>query len=234
MIKSFVYLFTLFFALSLPVFAQTPTPTPEPTPIPAPPKKINPRPTPDPNAPPEPFDGASVEKMREQCDRPETEAGNIEIELFPESAPETVRNFLNLIALGIFDTTTFSRIVPRFVIQGGSVGTRSPLRPEFFSRARRVIPDEPSLIKHERGILSMARGDEPGTATSHFFILVSDAPHLDNKFAAFGKVLNGMDVVDTINKAEVVEETPTKPTRISKAVVTGCPKPVETLDGGLN
>ena len=94
-------------------------------------------------------------------------------------------------------------------------------------RARQTIPDEPNKILHERGIVSMARADEPNTATTNFFILVADAAYLNNKFAAFGKVTKGMDVVDAINKAPVSEEKPKKPVRIKKATIAACPaKPV--------
>lgn len=89
-------------------------------------------------------------------------------------------------------------------------------------RARRTIPDEPNKILHERGVVSMARADEPNTATTNFFILVAAAPYLDNKFAAFGRVTKGMDVVDAINKAPVTDEKPEKPVRITKATVKVC------------
>lgn len=171
----------------------------------------------------EPFEKADAKTMAGKCVRLETEAGNIELEMYPESAPESVRNFLNLTAIGAFDTTTFSRVVPGFVIQGGNIWTREgPVSRELGLRARRTIPDEPNKIIHERGILSMARSDEPNTATSNFFILVDAAPSLDGKFAAFGRVTKGMDLVDTINKAPVKEEKPDKPIRIGKAVVFNC------------
>lgn len=187
------------------------------------PKKTNSRPAPQTNAPkPEPFEKATVQKMAEQCVRLETEAGVINLEMFPESAPETVRNFLNLVALGAFDRTTFSRVVPNFVIQGGNLSTRPKITPELDKRMRRTIPDEPSQIKHERGILSMARSDEPNSASSHFFILVSDARSLDGTFAAFGRVTGGMDIVDAINKMPVEGDKPTKPVRLTKASIQPC------------
>jgi Peptidyl-prolyl cis-trans isomerase (rotamase) - cyclophilin family len=184
-------------------------------------KKTNQRPAQD-AAPKEPFEKASVETMRAQCIRFETEKGSIEIELFPESAPETVRNFLNLTALGAFDTTTFSRVVPGFVIQGGRISTRLQMTPELFSRAQRKIPDEPNQIKHTRGIVSMARTDEPNSASSHFFILVDDASFLDGKFAAFGRVTKGMETADAINKMPVENEKPLNPVRITKATIFPC------------
>ena len=184
--------------------------------------KANARPVEDVKKP-EPFDGASVEKMAAQCVVLDTEAGEIAIEMFPESAPESVRNFLNIIALGYLDTTTFSRVVPGFVIQGGDFWSREgEVTYEIGTRARRSVPDEPNKILHERGILSMARGEEANTATTNFFILVGDAPHLDGTFAAFGRVTKGMDVVDAINGAKVNEEKPEKPVRIRTATVSLC------------
>jgi peptidyl-prolyl cis-trans isomerase B (cyclophilin B) len=89
-------------------------------------------------------------------------------------------------------------------------------------RVNRPVPDEPNKILHDRGIVSLARGDEPNSATTNFFILVTKAPYLDNKFAAFGRVTKGMDVVDAINKAPVTAEKPEKPVRVRKATVTTC------------
>lgn len=188
------------------------------------PKKINERPVAQAaSAAPEPFDGASVEKMAGQCVRLETEAGVIEIEMLAESAPETARNFLNLAATGAFDTTTFSRVVKGFVIQGGNLATRLTLTPELAERSRRTIADEPNNVKHVRGIVSMALPGKPNSATTHFFILAGNAPHLDGRFTAFGRVVRGMDVVDAINQAPTDGEKPDKPVRLTRAAATGCP-----------
>lgn len=210
-----IFAVTLCFAGSS--FSQQSTPTPagnEPT-------KTNTRPAAAPKA--EPFDGADVKTMATKCVSLDTEAGMIEIELFPEHAPESVRSFLNIVSLGYLDTTTFSRVVPNFVIQGGNFWTREGgVNFELGTRGNRKLPDEPNKVLHERGILSMARGEEPNTATTNFFILVSEAPHLDGSFAAFGKVTKGMDVADAINKAPVTDEKPEKPIRIKTAKVTSC------------
>ncbi|MEQ1605070.1 MAG: peptidylprolyl isomerase [Pyrinomonadaceae bacterium] len=185
------------------------------------PAKTNARPEPTPAA--EPFDKADIKTMASKCVKFETESGDILAEMYPESAPESVRNFLNLVAIGAFDTTTFSRVVPGFVIQGGNIWTRTGgVTQALGARARKTIPDEPNKILHERGVLSMARSEEPNTATSNFFILVGTGAHLDGKFAAFGRVTTGMEVVDAINKAPVTEEKPEKPVRIKKAIVFGC------------
>ena len=189
-----------------------------------PPKKANARATAETATTAEPFDGATVEKMASQCVTLETELGAIEIAFMPEVAPESVRNFLNLTATGALDTTTFSRVVKGFVIQGGNLSTGEKWSAELAKRMSRKIPDEPGLVKHVRGIVSMARTDEPNSATTHFFILVGPGPHLDSKFSAFGTVTKGMEVADAINQAPVEGEKPEKPVKINRAVVVPCKK----------
>ncbi len=186
-------------------------------------KKANQRPEPSKLAASDPFEKADVKTIAAQCVKFETEVGIIEMEMFPESATESVRNFLNLAATGSFDTTTFNRVVPNFVIQGGDLFTSQKMTPALDKKARRTLPDEPSQIKHERGIVSMARSEEPNSASTHFFILLSEARTLDGKFAAFGRVTKGMEVVETINKMPVEGEKPTKPVRITRATVALCP-----------
>jgi peptidyl-prolyl cis-trans isomerase B (cyclophilin B) len=189
------------------------------------PKKANPRPRADAatSAKPEPFDKADVKTMAEQCVRLETELGSIEIELYPEQAPETVRNFLNLVATRMYDTTTFNRVVPNFVIQGGKLSTReSGVTAEIETREMRTIGDEPNKIQHQRGTVSMAHGSEPNSASTQFFIVVAEASYLDGRYSAFGHVTSGMNVVDDINKRPVINERPEKPVRLQKAVVFTC------------
>ena len=188
-----------------------------------PPKKANARTTAEtPVA--EPFDGASVEKMGAQCVTLETELGPIDIAMMPEVAPESVRNFLNLSATGALDTTTFSRVVKGFVIQGGNLQTSEKWSAELSKRMARRVPDEPGIVKHVRGIVSMARTDEPNSATTHFFILVGPGQHLDSKFAAFGTVTKGIEVVEQINQAPAENEKPEKPVKIKRAIVAPCKK----------
>jgi peptidyl-prolyl cis-trans isomerase B (cyclophilin B) len=185
-------------------------------------KKANARPAEVVVSKPDPFDGVPVEKMAVQCVTLETEAGAIEIEMLPDAAPENARSFLNLAATGSLDTTTFSRIVKDFVIQGGNLSTSEKWGVELSKRMQRKLPDEPGLIKHERGIVSMARPDEANSATTSFFILVGDGHHLDGKFSAFGRVIKGIEVADTINHADAENEKPSKPVRITRAVVNTC------------
>lgn len=207
--------------------AQEPVPTPSPPEKPASAtetlKKANARPADAATVRPDPFDGASVEKMRNQCVTLETEAGAIVIEFMPEVAPESVRSFLNLAATGSLDTTTFSRVVKDFVIQGGNLTTSEKWGEELYKRASRKLPDEPSVVRHIRGVVSMARGEEPNSASTHFFILVGEGQHLNGKFAAFGRVRQGMDVADAINSAPKNGDKPEKPVRINRAVVSACP-----------
>jgi peptidyl-prolyl cis-trans isomerase B (cyclophilin B) len=173
---------------------------------------------------PEPFDGASVEKMAAQCVTLETELGAIEIAMMPEIAPESVRNFLNLLATRALDTTTFSRTVKDFVIQGGNLSTSENWNMELAKRMTRKLPDEPGIVKHVRGIVSMARTDEPNSATTHFFILVGTGSNLDGKFSAFGTVTKGLEVADAINHAPADGEKPDKPVRITRGIVSPCKK----------
>ena len=122
-----------------------------------PPKKANARATATPVPAGEPFDGVPLEKMAGQCVTLETELGAIEIAIIPENAPEAARNFLNLSATGALDTTTFSRVVKGFVIQGGNLQTSEKWSEALSRRMSRKLPDEPGLVKHVRGIVSMAR-----------------------------------------------------------------------------
>ena len=200
------------------ITAQNPAPSTETQ------KKVNPRPAVAvPATKSEPFDGATVERMT-QCVTLETESGSIVIEMLPAVAPETARSFLNLAASGALETTIFSRVVKGFVIQGGNLSTSEKWGAELAERMSRRLPDEPGNVKHVRGIVSMARGDEPNSATTHFFILVSEGPHLDGKFAAFGRVIAGIEAADAINRAPAENETPVVPVRIKHAVVARCPK----------
>ncbi|MDQ2745972.1 MAG: peptidylprolyl isomerase [Acidobacteriota bacterium] len=221
MLKILVLFIISFTLPNIAANAQSKAVDAKPSPTPPGIKKANQRPA-EPAKSAEPFEKATVAEMAAQCVKFETDAGAIEMEMFPESAPESVRSFLNLTAAGAFDTTTFSRVVPNFVIQGGDLFTRAKMTPELDQRARRTLPDEPSQIKHERGILSMARATEPNTATTNFFILVSAASSLDGTFAAFGRVVSGMETVDAINKMPVENEKPNKPVHITRAMTALC------------
>ena len=122
----------------------------------------------------------------------------IELELYPEAAPETVKNFISLVKSGFYDGLTFHRIIPGFMIQGGDPlgngmgGAEKNIKGEFRANGHN------NPIRHERGVISMARAFDPNSASSQFFIMHANAPHLDGQYAAFGKVIAGMDAVDEI------------------------------------
>ena len=124
--------------------------------------------------------------------------GVIEIELNAEAAPKTVKNFEKLVSEGFYNGLIFHRVIPGFMIQGGDPqGTGMGGADEkIFGEFRANGFDNP--LKHTRGVISMARAYNPNSASSQFFIMHSDAPHLDGQYAAFGKVVYGMEVVDEI------------------------------------
>ncbi len=122
----------------------------------------------------------------------------IEIELYPDIAPISCENFEKLVKDGFYDGLCFHRVIPGFMIQGGcpqGTGTGGPgwhIKGEFLANG--VVNN----LKHTRGVLSMARAQDPNSAGSQFFIMHEDAPHLDGQYAAFGKVVSGMETVDEI------------------------------------
>lgn len=124
-------------------------------------------------------------------------------ELYPEIAPNTVKNFISLVSKGFYDGLIFHRVIRGFMIQGGcpeGTGMGGPgygIKGEF---ARNGVVNE---LKHDAGVLSMARAQHPDSAGSQFFIMHKDAPHLDGAYAAFGKVIEGMDIVDEIATTKV-------------------------------
>jgi peptidyl-prolyl cis-trans isomerase B (cyclophilin B) len=131
--------------------------------------------------------------------RIEMENGDVmRAELYPETAPETVKNFIELVEKGFYDGTIFHRVIPGFMIQGGDptgTGTGGPghsIKGEFAANGFE------NNLKHDRGVLSMARSMHPDSAGSQFFIMVEKAPHLDGQYAAFGKIIEGMDAADKI------------------------------------
>ena len=144
--------------------------------------------------------------------------GEIELELYSDAAPITVENFTKLVGEGFYDGLTFHRIISGFMIQGGDPlgngtgGSKDRIKGEF----RQNGVDNP--IRHTRGVISMARNMMPNSASSQFFIMHEDAPHLDGAYAAFGKVTVGMDTVDKIAAVKVGfdGQTPVVPPTILK------------------
>ena len=167
---------------------------------------------------PEPFSSESTAELGQRRAVIETTAGNITLELFPDRAPNHVRQFLRLAASGVYDGTAFHRIVRNFVIQGGHMPTRrEPLDDRAAGYVRSLAP-EFNDTPHDRGIVSMARGDDPASATSSFFIVLARTPALDGKYTVFGRVADGLDVVAQIENAPLNGEEPI--TRIDVTRVT--------------
>jgi peptidyl-prolyl cis-trans isomerase B (cyclophilin B) len=147
--------------------------------------------------------------------------GVIKAELYPEVAPNTVNSFISLVQSGFYDGLIFHRVIPGFMIQGGcpqGIGTGGPgynIKGEF---TRNGFQND---LKHDRGVLSMARAMSPNSAGSQFFIMVEKAPHLDGEYAAFGKVTEGMDVADRIVAAprDMRTDRPRQDQRMKKVTV---------------
>lgn len=124
--------------------------------------------------------------------------GVIKAELYPEVAPNTVRNFVDLINRGFYDGLIFHRVIPGFMIQGGCPEGSGMGGPGYSIKGEFTSNGFKNDLKHSRGVLSMARAMHPDSAGSQFFIMVADAPHLDGQYASFGKVIEGMEVADKI------------------------------------
>ena len=124
--------------------------------------------------------------------------GKIKLALNAEAAPITVENFLSLVKAGFYDGLIFHRVIPGFMIQGGDPlgngmgGSEKNIKGEFAANGHK------NPLKHTRGVISMARAMDKNSASSQFFIMHADAPHLDGQYAAFGKVMEGMETVDEI------------------------------------
>jgi peptidyl-prolyl cis-trans isomerase B (cyclophilin B) len=150
-----------------------------------------------------------------------TRHGDITLEFLPEVAPNHVKNFVELAKQGFYDGTLFHRVIPDFMIQGGDPNSKNPdKRLHGTGGSGKNVKAEFSKTPHARGVVSMARSASPDSASSQFFIVVADAPHLDNQYSAFGKVASGLDVVDKI----VAEETdhrdnPVEPVAITVKIV---------------
>ncbi len=138
----------------------------------------------------------------------------IKLELYPEVAPITVANFEKLVREGFYDGLIFHRVIKGFMIQGGDPegtgmgGAKEKIKGEFAANGVR------NDLKHTRGVISMARSQNPNSASSQFFIMHADAPHLDGQYAAFGKVVEGIETVDEI--AETKTDFRDRPVKVQK------------------
>lgn len=167
----------------------------------------------------QPFLNATPDEMRKTVTL-KTTLGSIQIAMEPDWAPNHVRNFLMLVSTGWYNGTAFHRLIKGFVVQGGMGDTRAggtghpadrwvhPLKGEFRND-----------IKHDRGIVSMARTDDPDSATTSFFLMLGPAPHLDGKYSAFGRVVGGMEVLDAFEKEEVNGEAPRRRLELIEATI---------------
>ncbi len=157
----------------------------------------------------------------------ETRFGEMEIEFFPDKAPGHVKNFIDLAKKKFYDGTTFHRVIPGFMIQGGDPNTKKD-DPSQYGRGGNVVNGKEVMLKaefndvpHKRGIVSMARSQNPDSASSQFFIVVKDSPFLDGQYTAFGEVVTGMDVADKIVTAKRnSNDLPEQPVRIKKILLT--------------
>ncbi|MEO8189915.1 MAG: peptidylprolyl isomerase [Acidobacteriota bacterium] len=159
----------------------------------------------------------------------QTEAGDITIKFFHDKAPKHVENFIDLASKGFYDNTFFHRVIPGFMIQGGDPNTKGAEDAAHrYGTGGNVVSGKEARLKaefndtsHKRGIVSMARSQDPNSASSQFFVVVKDSTFLDNQYTAFGEVVSGMDVVDKIVAApKNANDLPNQPTRIKKIMLT--------------
>ena len=145
------------------------------------------------------FTPEEIKKMSETTAILETKFGNIELRFFPDVAPNHVNNFIGLSKKGVYDGTLFHRVIPKFMIQGGDPNSKDSDRSKHGAGGPGyTVKAEFNNKPHKRGILSMARAQNPDSAGSQFFICVADASSLNQKYTVFGEVVSGMDVVDKI------------------------------------
>jgi cyclophilin family peptidyl-prolyl cis-trans isomerase len=168
---------------------------------------------------PEPFKDATVDQMRKDV-LLRTSLGDITLEMDPDLAPEHVRNFLKLVESGWYDRTAFHRVVPGFVIQGGVGSTREGNKPHPADKWVHKLKGEfNKTALHVRGVLSMARTGDPDSADTSFFIVLGAAPHLDGKYTIFGKVVDGFETIELIEKAPRNGESPVQRIELIEAAI---------------
>ena len=167
----------------------------------------------------EPFKDATVDEMRKEVIL-RTNLGDITVALEPDLAPEHVRNFLKLVQTGWYDKTVFHRVVPGFVIQGGMGAGRPGGQVHYADNWVRNVKGEFSQVrKHLRGTLSMARANDPDSALTSFFLVLAPATNLDGKYSIFGKVVDGFETLDKIEKVPRNGEAPIERVELIEAVI---------------
>ena len=148
------------------------------------------------------------------------DGGVMKAELYPDVAPNTVNNFISLIQKGYYDGLIFHRVIPGFMIQGGCPDGTGMGGPGYSIKGEFTGNGFQNNLVHDRGVLSMARTMAPDSAGSQFFVMVEKAPHLDGQYAAFGKVIEGMEVADAIvNTKRDWTDKPRQPQRMKKVTV---------------
>ncbi|MBI4886392.1 MAG: peptidylprolyl isomerase [Acidobacteria bacterium] len=156
----------------------------------------------------EPFVDATAAELARQRAVIETSMGSLTLEFFPDRAPTHVRAFLRMASAGVYDGTAFHRVARGLVVQGGYLPSRrEPLEPRQQSYVR-ALPPEFNPTPHVRGIISMAHGDDPASATSSFFIVLARTPALDNQYTVFARVIEGLDVLERIEAVPLNGEAP--------------------------
>jgi peptidyl-prolyl cis-trans isomerase B (cyclophilin B) len=159
----------------------------------------------------------------------QTDMGDITLKFYFDKAPHHVQNFVDLAASGFYDGTMFHRVIPGFMIQGGDPNTKRPEDPTHpYGTGGNVVDGKENRLKaefndtpHKRGIVSMARSQDPNSASSQFFIVVKDSNFLDNQYSAFGEVVSGLDVADKIAATpRAANDRPNTPIRIKKILLT--------------
>jgi peptidyl-prolyl cis-trans isomerase B (cyclophilin B) len=171
------------------------------------------------------FRDAPVEKLQAQRAVIVTSLGEIELEFYPDIAPNHVRHFLSFAAAGLYNGTDFHRVVPGFVIQGGALYDRQPPLDEEFKDWLQPLKAEFSDRPHLRGTLSMARATDPDSAVDSFYICLAPQPRLDGKYTVFGRVVRGMEVVDQIAAVPCDGEKPRERVEIKEIRVQEAPQP---------
>jgi cyclophilin family peptidyl-prolyl cis-trans isomerase len=157
---------------------------------------------------PEAFSTETVQELSTYRAVLDTSAGPIAIEFFPDKAPNHVRQFLRLAQAGVFDGTAFHRVVPGFVVQTGALASRASPLTEKQQRIVHTLPAEFNDTRHVKGVVSMARGEDPASATTSFFVCTGTSTALDGQYTAFGRVVDGMATVDAIEAAPRTGESP--------------------------
>ena len=166
------------------------------------------------------FAETAVQELAQYRATISTTVGDIVIGFAADAAPGHVRNFLRLAQLGVYDGTAFHRVVPRFAVQAGDLSSRPAPLTQVQRKVVGSVKGEFNPIKHEAGVVSMARGDDPDSASTSFFICTAASPSLDGKYTAFGRVLQGMDVVTAIEQVPLDGEAPRTRIGITKVTLT--------------